>query len=127
MTEQVNCFGILLVLYYFTQLKKTYEIANDVLAVDEAMRWGFGWSMGPYELWDALGFRQTVERMKEENRSIPSWVEDLYNNGKEGFYEEGQFLHEGQHTPIRQHEKYLSLHHLVKTNTVLKKYRRFFN
>ncbi|GAF21693.1 LOW QUALITY PROTEIN: enoyl-CoA hydratase [Bacillus sp. JCM 19047] len=100
--------------------EKTYEIANDVLAVDEAMRWGFGWSMGPYELWDALGFRQTVERMKEENRSIPSWVEDLYNNGKEGFYEEGQFLHEGQHTPIRQHEKYLSLHHLVKTNTVLK-------
>ncbi len=100
--------------------EKTYEIANDVLAVDEAMRWGFGWSMGPYELWDALGFRQTVEKMKKENRSIPSWVEDLYNNGKEGFYEDGQFLHEGQYTPIRQHEKYLSLHHLVKTNTVLK-------
>lgn len=42
--------------------EKTAEIAHDLLAVDEAMRWGFGWEMGPYELWDALGVKETVEK-----------------------------------------------------------------
>ncbi|UTR05543.1 3-hydroxyacyl-CoA dehydrogenase NAD-binding domain-containing protein [Alkalihalobacillus sp. LMS6] len=100
--------------------EKTYEIANDVLAVDEAMRWGFGWSMGPFELWDALGFRQTVEKMKADGRSLPTWVEEMFESGKEGFYTDGQFIHAKEYVPIRQHEKYLSLNHLIKTNTVMK-------
>ncbi|MFS0787692.1 3-hydroxyacyl-CoA dehydrogenase NAD-binding domain-containing protein [Shouchella sp. 1P09AA] len=100
--------------------EKTYEIANDVLAVDEAMRWGFGWSMGPFELWDALGFRQTVEKMKADGRSLPTWVEEMYESGKEGFYTDGQFIHAAEYVPVRQHEKYLSLNHLIKTNTVMK-------
>src|SRR5690625_1232405 len=33
------------------------EIADDILAIDQAMRWGFGWTMGPFEIWDAIGIK----------------------------------------------------------------------
>src|SRR5699024_10915886 len=37
------------------------EIADDILAIDQAMRWGFGWTMGPFEIWDAIGIKNSVE------------------------------------------------------------------
>jgi 3-hydroxyacyl-CoA dehydrogenase len=62
------------------------EIADDVLNVDRAMRWGFGWELGPFETWDALGVRATVERMKAEGRKVPAWVEAMLAAGRESFY-----------------------------------------
>ncbi|WP_078392164.1 3-hydroxyacyl-CoA dehydrogenase/enoyl-CoA hydratase family protein [Shouchella patagoniensis] len=100
--------------------EKTEEIANDLLAVDEAMRWGFGWEMGPFELWDALGFRQTVEKMQQEGSVIPNWIEKMYEDGAESFYKAGAFIHKGTYKPIRQHEKNLSLTVLKKENTISK-------
>src|SRR5699024_5408609 len=52
------------------------EIADDIVAIDEAMRWGFGWEMGPFEMWDAIGLEKSVERMKEEGAQVPQWVLD---------------------------------------------------
>jgi len=68
------------------------EIADDVVTVDNAMKWGYNWELGPFEIWDALGIRQTVERLKKEGRAVPKLVEDLLAAGKESFYEvsEGQ-------------------------------------
>ncbi|MEQ1569210.1 MAG: 3-hydroxyacyl-CoA dehydrogenase/enoyl-CoA hydratase family protein [Myxococcota bacterium] len=62
------------------------EIADDVLTVDRAMRWGFAGDMGPFETWDALGVRATVDRMKAEGRSVPGWVEGMLAAGRESFY-----------------------------------------
>ncbi|MEZ4239563.1 MAG: 3-hydroxyacyl-CoA dehydrogenase/enoyl-CoA hydratase family protein [Myxococcota bacterium] len=62
------------------------EIADDVLNVDRAMRWGFAWDVGPFEMWDALGVRATVERMKAEGRTVPAWVEAMLAAGRESFY-----------------------------------------
>lgn len=62
------------------------EIADDVLNVDRAMRWGFNWDLGPFEVWDALGVRATVERMKKDDRVIPDWVTAMLNSGQEKFY-----------------------------------------
>src|SRR5690606_18623122 len=42
------------------------EIADDITQIDNAMKWGFGWKMGPFETWDAIGLRKSVERMKKE-------------------------------------------------------------
>ena len=42
------------------------EIADDVTAVDEAMKWGYNWELGPFEVWDALGFVETTERMEKD-------------------------------------------------------------
>jgi 3-hydroxyacyl-CoA dehydrogenase len=62
------------------------EIADDVFNIDNAMKWGFRWEAGPFESWDAIGFRETVERIKAEGVALPKWVEDLYAKGGKGFY-----------------------------------------
>ncbi len=62
------------------------EIADDVESVDKAMRWGFGWEMGPFELWDAIGIDKTVERMEMERRTLPKFVIDTYKSPSKKFY-----------------------------------------
>ena len=63
------------------------EIADDVVGVDRAMRWGFNWELGPFETWDAIGLKKSVERMKQEGEKIPANVEKMLAAGKESFYE----------------------------------------
>jgi 3-hydroxyacyl-CoA dehydrogenase len=62
------------------------EIADDIANVDNAMRGGFGWEQGPFEAWDAIGVRKSVEKMKGEGREIPGWVETMLASGRESFY-----------------------------------------
>ena len=66
------------------------EIADDVSSVDRAIRWGFNWTLGPFELWDALGFRATYERLKADGYRLPPWVEARYDAGAASLYQSGQ-------------------------------------
>jgi 3-hydroxyacyl-CoA dehydrogenase len=67
---------------------KVPEIADDIASVDRAMRWGFNWELGPFETWDAIGLKKSVERMKKEGDSIPENVEGMLKAGRERFYEQ---------------------------------------
>lgn len=62
------------------------EIADDILQIDRGMKWGFGWDLGPFETWDAMGVRSSVARMKAEGRTVPAWVEAMLDGGRESFY-----------------------------------------
>ena len=62
------------------------EIADDIVNIDNALKWGFGRKMGPFETWDAVGVSKSVAKMKEEGYEIPSWVQELLDSGKEAFY-----------------------------------------
>ncbi len=62
------------------------EIADDIVNVDNAMKWGFAWKMGPFEVWDAIGVGKSVEKMKEAGYQIPTWVQEMLERGKESFY-----------------------------------------
>lgn len=53
------------------------EIAGSIVDIDRAMKAGFNWELGPFEMWDAAGVSQTVARMKREGRSIPDNIENL--------------------------------------------------
>ena len=66
--------------------RRVPEICDDLVSVDRALRWGFNWELGPFELWDALGVRATVERLEEEGREVPALVEALLSGGKDRFY-----------------------------------------
>ncbi len=66
------------------------EIADDVVNVDRAMRWGFNWKMGPFETWDTIGVRESVERMRSEGETVPANVEDMLDKGFESFYREDE-------------------------------------
>ena len=62
------------------------EIADSIVDVDAALRWGFNWEMGPFETWDALGVSSVVERMKAEGVQPASWVTAMLEAGHESFY-----------------------------------------
>lgn len=65
---------------------KIPEIADDIYNVDNALKWGFNWELGPFETWDAIGVKESVARMKKEGKSIPPLVEKLLAQGQESFY-----------------------------------------
>ncbi|PYT07955.1 MAG: hypothetical protein DMF60_06030 [Acidobacteria bacterium] len=62
------------------------EIADDVVTIDNAMKLGYNWELGPFEIWDALGVRDTAERLKKEGREVPKLVQDLLTAGNTSFY-----------------------------------------
>jgi len=63
------------------------EIADDIVNIDRAMRWGFGWQLGPFETWDAIGVEKSVRRMQREGKPIPGVVRELLDSGRECFYQ----------------------------------------
>jgi 3-hydroxyacyl-CoA dehydrogenase len=63
------------------------EISDDVVSIDRAMEWGYGWGMGPFRLMDALGVATFAERARGEGRSLPPLVEALLASGRKRFYE----------------------------------------
>jgi 3-hydroxyacyl-CoA dehydrogenase len=62
------------------------EIAEDIVSIDNAMKWGFGWEMGPFELWDALGVEPIIEAWTKEKAPVPPLVEKLRASGGKSFY-----------------------------------------
>jgi 3-hydroxyacyl-CoA dehydrogenase len=62
------------------------EISDSIVEIDRAMRLGFNWELGPFELWDAAGVDATVERMKKEGRPVAANVEKLLAAGQKSWY-----------------------------------------
>jgi 3-hydroxyacyl-CoA dehydrogenase len=62
------------------------EISDSIVEIDRAMRLGFNWELGPFELWDAAGVEATVARMKKDNRPVAANVEKLLASGKKSWY-----------------------------------------
>jgi 3-hydroxyacyl-CoA dehydrogenase len=68
------------------------EIADTIVEIDNAIKWGFGWEIGVFEAWDAIGVRESVERMTKEGQPVPENVQRMLDSGAETFYksEDGQ-------------------------------------
>ena len=62
------------------------EISDSVVEIDRAMRLGFNWELGPFELWDAAGVEATVARMKKEGKPVAANVESLLAAGQKSWY-----------------------------------------
>jgi 3-hydroxyacyl-CoA dehydrogenase len=62
------------------------QIANDIVTIDSAMKWGYNWDLGLYETWDAVGVKRSVEKMQGEGREIPGWVAEFLEKGQGSFY-----------------------------------------
>lgn len=91
------------------------EVSRDILTIDRAMKWGFGWELGPFELWNAIGVDKVVEKMRAENRDIPEWVEAMLEVECDTFYavKDGHAFyfdtHYGEIQPIDEPEDILHL------------------
>ncbi len=62
------------------------EIADELYRIDDAMRAGFGWELGPFEVWDAIGVQEALEGMKSLGNQAAPWVEEMLAAGHTSFY-----------------------------------------
>jgi 3-hydroxyacyl-CoA dehydrogenase len=62
------------------------EISDEVYRIDDAMKAGFGWEIGAFETWDALGVEKTLKAMKDAGYTVASWVDDMLEKGNTTFY-----------------------------------------
>ena len=81
------------------------EITDSPADVDRAIRWGFGWELGPFEMWDVLGFETVLNGMEQQGLEVPAWVDEMQQQGKTSFYR-GQHQDRAVFTPPE--ESYVS-------------------
>ncbi|WP_407639809.1 3-hydroxyacyl-CoA dehydrogenase NAD-binding domain-containing protein [Bacillus sinesaloumensis] len=101
------------------------EIADDIVAIDEAMKWGFGWKLGPFEMWDAIGLESSVKKMEAEGLVVPTWVKEMLESGKTSFYKKDNgnvyYYDKGEYKTVKVNPKNINIKTLKETNGVIKK------
>ena len=102
------------------------EIADDIVNIDNAMKWGFNWALGPFETWDAIGLAGSVEKMEKEGIKISDNVKRVLEKGYGRFYldvkgEKFYFdFKTGTYQPIVKRNNVISLESLKKKGMILK-------
>ncbi|MFH1177954.1 MAG: 3-hydroxyacyl-CoA dehydrogenase NAD-binding domain-containing protein, partial [Acidobacteriota bacterium] len=69
--------------------RRLFEISDTICDIDQALKWGFNWELGPFETWDAMGVKETLDRMKVEGVIPAAWVEEMLAAGVASFYRIG--------------------------------------
>jgi 3-hydroxyacyl-CoA dehydrogenase len=67
--------------------RRVPEISDSVVDVDRALRWGFAWELGPFEIMDAIGVKAFAAQVQKEGRALPPVIEKVLGSGRKGFYE----------------------------------------
>ncbi len=67
--------------------RRVPEISDNVVDVDRALRWGFAWELGPFEIMDAIGVKAFAAQVQKEGRALPAVIEKVLVSGRKGFYE----------------------------------------
>ncbi|MFC0214647.1 3-hydroxyacyl-CoA dehydrogenase/enoyl-CoA hydratase family protein [Paenibacillus chartarius] len=100
------------------------EIADSIVDIDNAMKWGFNWELGPFETWDAIGVTRSVQRMEAEGVVVPAWVKEWLAAGHETFYRrEGGRLsaaYGGAYIDVEQRPEHISLKALKERGKTVK-------
>lgn len=101
------------VLLYSAQMAG--KIADDILSMDQAMKWGFGWKEGPFEIWDQIGVKNSVKKMEAEGLKVPDWIKEMDG----AFYQNDSYYDpmSTSYKPVPQNKKVI---HLYKGTTVIK-------
>jgi 3-hydroxyacyl-CoA dehydrogenase len=105
--------------------KRIPEIADSIVDIDNAMKWGFAWQMGPFETWDALGVAETLARLEGEGATVAPWVQEMLDAGHETFYtyhgiERMAYspLHK-QYVPVEQSPKALAISDIKRCHATI--------
>jgi 3-hydroxyacyl-CoA dehydrogenase len=62
------------------------EISDELYKIDDAMRAGFGWELGPFEMWDVLGLEKSLQMIKDNNKTVADWIGKMISAGIKSFY-----------------------------------------
>jgi 3-hydroxyacyl-CoA dehydrogenase len=102
------------------------EITDDLFKIDDAMKAGFGWEHGPFQIWDAIGVEKGIEMMKAEGLEPNAWVNDMLASGNDSFYSIKNGATYAYNIPKKSQEKipgqdsFIILDNIRKTSEVFK-------
>jgi 3-hydroxyacyl-CoA dehydrogenase len=102
------------------------EIADEIFKIDDALKAGFGWELGPFESWDAVGFEAGLAQLKEEGFTAAAWIEEMKSAGFTSFYKVEKGVKKYYDVASKSYkaipglEKLVSLANLRESNTVWK-------
>ena len=102
------------------------EITNDLYKIDDAMKAGFGWEHGPFQIWDAIGVEKGIEIMKAEGLKPAAWVNEMLASGNSSFYSVKNGATYAYDIPKKSQEKipgqdaFIILDNIRKSNEVFK-------
>lgn len=102
------------------------EISDDIYKIDDALKAGFGWDLGPFETWDVLGVERTLKAMKEAGFTVAPWVEKMVESGATSFYKavEGVSnyynIENSAYEPVPGRENFIILENYHENNIVWK-------
>ncbi len=105
------------------------EITDDLYKIDDAMKAGFGWEHGPFQIWDAIGVEKGIELMKAEGLEPATWVKDMLASGSNSFYTIKEGATYAYDIPKKTQEKipgqdaFIILDNIRKSNEVFKNTR----
>jgi 3-hydroxyacyl-CoA dehydrogenase len=105
--------------------KRMGEISDSLVDIDNAMKWGFGWEIGPFGKWDLLGVPQTVAKMQAEGKIIPANIVRFLKDGNKSFYknEKGvDFYYDfasNAYKPVVRNPRTILLSNLKRQNKVV--------
>ncbi len=99
--------------------RRVGEICDDIAAIDKGMRWGYNWDLGPFQVWDALGFSETYDRMVAEGIALPDSVKRMRESGAKSFYKDDEIfdLSTGMYTGAAVDKREVSLHVLRRADS----------
>ncbi len=102
------------------------EIADNILAIDRAIKWGFAHEMGPFEEWDAIGVAESVEKMEAAGFRVADWVKEMLTLGCPTFYQYQDGIAVGyydlfakRYLPIEEHPRKISVNLLISQGRVV--------
>lgn len=99
------------------------EVADNVVDIDRALRAGFNWELGPFEMWDAAGINDTVSKMRARGQAIPAAVEKLVAAGGDSWYrDEGREFFDiwsGRYVPVQNSLDTISVARIKRSNGVV--------
>jgi 3-hydroxyacyl-CoA dehydrogenase len=101
------------------------EVADNIVDIDRAMKAGFNWELGPFEMWDAAGVKATVEKMRVRGQGVPQAVEKLLASGENAWYRNGgrEFFDptSGAYLPVKEAPGTLTVASIKQKNGVVEK------
>lgn len=97
------------------------EISDSIVDIDRALMWGFGWEMGPFKTWDAMGVRRSVELMQKQGIKTPAWVIAMLKSGRETFYTDAPLGRSQVYCPKTQSQEDVKLSPREWSLEILKK------
>jgi len=102
------------------------EITDDLYKIDRALCAGFGWEVGPFQMWDALDVEKTLSKMEEAGYKAADWVYDMVKSGNTSFYSTENGTLNYYNIPTKANEKvagmenFIVLDHISENNTIWK-------